>query len=317
MPRIADITLADYWGIERYNQDMEKNLGTSLVMVNSEKGAWYFEQVKQRINFISMPYETIFAGNRALTRSLTRMNNDREGFFHDLDVMPFQEVIKKYSQRSQLTWKQRLKRIIKPAYNEARYVWHILRFTRLHPRALFQTVRYSGLGNLMHHRGIICGTHCTLEIARSARLELESLLFLGAKGRFPTSDLETRLLVAEGGTLTIHGETSIGYGSDIEVHEGGHLIFHGRKYLPISGTNIAATIICAQKIEVMPDVEMGRNVLIRDNNGAHYMNRRSYRNSRDVLIGEKAWLCEWREIRGRALCARSRDGLWNASRDCR
>ena len=292
MPRMADITLADYWGIEKYNHDMEKNLGTSLVMVNSEKGAQYFEQVKQRINFIPMPYETIFAGNRALTRSITRTNNDRAGFFHDLDVMPFQEVIKKYSRPSQLTWKQRLRRLIKPTYNEARYVWHILRFTRMHPRALYQTVRYSGLGNLLHHRGIICGTHCTLEIARSARLEFENLLFLGAKGRFPTSDLETRLLVAEGGVLTIHGETSIGYGSDIEVHEGGHLIFHGRKYLPISGTNIAATIICAQKIEVMPDVEMGRNVLIRDNNGAHYMNRRSYRNSRDVLIGEKAWLCE-------------------------
>lgn len=37
---------------------------------------------------------------------------------------------------------------------------------------------------------------------------------------------------------------------------------------------------------------MGRNVLIRDNNGDHYINRTGYKNTRPVVIGEKAWLCE-------------------------
>lgn len=35
---MADITLADFWGIEKINTSMEKNLGTSLVMINSKKG---------------------------------------------------------------------------------------------------------------------------------------------------------------------------------------------------------------------------------------------------------------------------------------
>ncbi|MBO7597380.1 MAG: Coenzyme F420 hydrogenase/dehydrogenase, beta subunit C-terminal domain, partial [Bacteroidales bacterium] len=51
-PRIADITLADFWGIEKVNTSMEKNLGTSLVVVNSQKGAKYFEEVKKRINYV-------------------------------------------------------------------------------------------------------------------------------------------------------------------------------------------------------------------------------------------------------------------------
>ena len=42
----------------------------------------------------------------------------------------------------------------------------------------------------------------------------------------------------------------------------------------------------------MPDVGIGRNVMIRDTNGQHYMNTTGYRPSRPVVIGEKAWLCE-------------------------
>ena len=42
----------------------------------------------------------------------------------------------------------------------------------------------------------------------------------------------------------------------------------------------------------MHDVGIGRNVVIRDTNGDHYMNTAGYRPTRPVLIGEKAWLCE-------------------------
>ncbi len=36
-PRIADITLADFWKIEKIDKTLDKDLGTSLVMINSEK----------------------------------------------------------------------------------------------------------------------------------------------------------------------------------------------------------------------------------------------------------------------------------------
>ena len=42
----------------------------------------------------------------------------------------------------------------------------------------------------------------------------------------------------------------------------------------------------------MNDVGIGRNVIIRDTNGGHYMNTIGYRPTRPVTIGEKAWLCE-------------------------
>lgn len=53
----------------------------------------------------------------------------------------------------------------------------------------------------------------------------------------------------------------------LEVFSGGKLTFKGG-----SSTNINATLICAEKIEIGKDVMLGRNVTIRDNNGNHYIN---------------------------------------------
>lgn len=293
-PRISDITLADFWGIENYSSELEKNLGTSLVMINSEKGRAYFENVKPRVNFIPMPFESILPGNPALVRPLSRLNNDRAGFFRDIKTMPFAEVVEKYSVQT-MTLKQKLKASVK---NVLRKVKRILRFaklitvtTRFHIPALVNTLRYSGIRNLIHGKGIIFGTWCVPDISRKARLELDGLMVLGAKGRFPCSRLETRLLVAEGGTLTVKGRIDFGYGADIEILEGGHLVLHGKKYVS-SGSNIGLTLVCGDRIEIGHDVQIGRNVLIRDNNGSHYINRQGYRNSRPVIIGDKVWLCE-------------------------
>lgn len=110
-PRISDITLADFWGIENINKLLEKDLGTSLVMVNSQKGEKYFEKVKQRINYIQVPFDSIEAGNRSLNLSLDLPRVDRTQFFKDLDKMSFVEISEKYIANSTSSFS--LKRKIK------------------------------------------------------------------------------------------------------------------------------------------------------------------------------------------------------------
>ena len=46
---IADITLADFWGIENVDKSMDQDLGTSLIMVNSQKGKEYYESLGDAI----------------------------------------------------------------------------------------------------------------------------------------------------------------------------------------------------------------------------------------------------------------------------
>ena len=43
LPRIADFTLGDYWGISKYHPEMDDNKGTSVVLLNTTPGSMLFE----------------------------------------------------------------------------------------------------------------------------------------------------------------------------------------------------------------------------------------------------------------------------------
>ena len=55
--RVSDITLADYWGIERIHPNFKNKKGISLVLVNNTKGISLFESVKNDITFIKTNIE--------------------------------------------------------------------------------------------------------------------------------------------------------------------------------------------------------------------------------------------------------------------
>ena len=46
LPRIADISLGDYWNITDIHPEMDDDKGTSLVIVNTNKGLDAFKQLK-------------------------------------------------------------------------------------------------------------------------------------------------------------------------------------------------------------------------------------------------------------------------------
>lgn len=54
IPRVADISLGDFWGIETIDKeffDNNENRGVSLVYVNNSKGAELFNKIKDRITY--------------------------------------------------------------------------------------------------------------------------------------------------------------------------------------------------------------------------------------------------------------------------
>lgn len=279
-PRIADITLADFWGIEKVDTSMEKNLGTSLVMINSKKGEIYFEKVKSRINYVHVPFESIEIGNRSLNLSLDPPKVNRQQFFSDLDRMTFLELSRKYIFPSQKSKKQMIKSIL-------RYGYTILKNTQCHPRPLYQLFKYNSLRDIFSHNIILPTPYCVIDISKTAIVNKKGITILGRKVKFAKSRLETRLSVADGATLNLGGDLKLGYGADIEVFEGATLTFKGH-----GGSNIGLTVICGDHIEFGDGVMMGRNVTVRDNNGSHYINRQGYKNSKPVIIGDKVWLCE-------------------------
>lgn len=277
-PRIADITLADFWGIEKVDKSMDKNLGTSLVMVNSQKGVAYFEKAKARAKTTPVPFKSVLPGNKALTESLPPTKVNREEFFADLDKMTFTQLAAKYIKEEPLTGKQKLRHIAKICYRLMR-----MPFTGI---SLCKVCKYNKISDIFKEHYFAPYYNTAIQIDKRAHLKINSLFEFGFK-RIKGSKLESRMLVEKGATLEVNGKCKVYYGADIEVFKGAKLVIQGG-----GGPNINFTCICGEYIEIGKNVQIGRGVTIRDNNGNHYINRTGYKNTRPVIIGDKVWLCE-------------------------
>lgn len=68
--RMADITLADYWGVEKYTPGMVDRNGTSAVIIHSPKGQYYFDILRKQIKSEKVPISSILAGNKSMVQSV-------------------------------------------------------------------------------------------------------------------------------------------------------------------------------------------------------------------------------------------------------
>lgn len=95
LPRRADITLADFWGIERINPKMDQNKGTSMIYINSEKGQRIFDEIKENIIYEEIPSEEAFKENISMKESV-EMTKERKGVFENIDKLSYKELSDKY-----------------------------------------------------------------------------------------------------------------------------------------------------------------------------------------------------------------------------
>lgn len=113
LARQADIVLADFWGIK---EEMNDDKGTSLVIINSEKGKKSFENIQERIFYRQLDIEEIGLGNVSLTSSV-KINKKSEKFLSSLTEKNFSTLVKKYGHISFRDSKQKLidtiKKIVK------------------------------------------------------------------------------------------------------------------------------------------------------------------------------------------------------------
>ena len=68
---------------------MDDNVGTSLVLINSKKGAVLFEDIQQKIKCIEFPFKEAVLGNPSIMKSLPPSRVDREQFFKDAKCLNF------------------------------------------------------------------------------------------------------------------------------------------------------------------------------------------------------------------------------------
>lgn len=94
LKRNADITLGDFWGVEKYNNSFDDNKGTSFVLVNTNKGDVLLNAIDMTLHLMDIDYEEYCNNvNWCMHRDPTGMPDcDRQTFYNDVKTMPFDQM---------------------------------------------------------------------------------------------------------------------------------------------------------------------------------------------------------------------------------
>lgn len=95
LDKLSDMTIADFWGIDDVAPEMNDNKGISLVLVRTKKGKKLFGSITENLHIKEVTYEQGVAKNKSEYQSYEKPEN-REQFFHDMNLMPFEKLYKKY-----------------------------------------------------------------------------------------------------------------------------------------------------------------------------------------------------------------------------
>lgn len=282
LPRFADITLADCWGVQgKLPEELDHNLGTSLVIVSNSKGAKLFDKASESMLRQEIAWSDALAGNPMLEKSLPPPRCNRSEFFETINEEGLSGVKDKYiatPPAARPSIKKRIKsvrRLIKRAILMAR-----------HPLSTLRLLKCNSVKNILLNKPMIRVQDNRTHVNIKGKLDLNADLLIGGCYHAKANH-DSALTVAKGGKLIINGKTMFMSGADISVFSGGTLELDGE-----DGANIGLTIVCGDSIKIGKAVMMGRHVTIRDNNGGHWMNLPGYKNTKPVEIGEHAWLCE-------------------------
>lgn len=93
--RQCDITLADFWGVNSVCKKLNDNKGVSLVLIHTKKGEEIFNAIKDKANYLEVPFDKAVAHNEMYTKSVSE-KKVRAKFFKDLSRLPFNKMIRKY-----------------------------------------------------------------------------------------------------------------------------------------------------------------------------------------------------------------------------
>jgi len=97
--RNSDITIADFWGVQDIAPKMFDDKGTSLALVQSQKGQILLEKIKSCANFMEVDCKNSLQFNSAAFHSCAEPKN-RDKFMENIDMLSFDKLVRKYAKTS-------------------------------------------------------------------------------------------------------------------------------------------------------------------------------------------------------------------------
>ena len=68
--RVGDVTLGDFWGIQKYNKKLNDQNGVSMISVNTDIGERYFEEIRSACVVYEYPIQYASDNNQAFNESV-------------------------------------------------------------------------------------------------------------------------------------------------------------------------------------------------------------------------------------------------------
>ena len=99
--KYSDITLGDFWEVQKYYPEMYNKKGVSAIIINTELGKEVFDSIKNNIEYKYCKLDEIIAGNPSLKVS-SKIPKNREQFFLELDSKSFDYLCGKYKKKRSL-----------------------------------------------------------------------------------------------------------------------------------------------------------------------------------------------------------------------
>jgi hypothetical protein len=88
----ADITLGDFWNVEKYFPDLSDDRGVSVVMINSRLGKELWKTVCQRVGYHPTNYTAVLETNPLVVASI-KHHRKRKTFFAMIAQNSFSSVV--------------------------------------------------------------------------------------------------------------------------------------------------------------------------------------------------------------------------------
>ena len=268
--------MGDFWGIDKIDSSLDHDLGTSMILANTDKGIKFIEAIRSKMELKEFTLDDVLLGNRGpvMGNCCTEPKNfNRVAMFREMDTLRFDELAAKYfpEEKHSVGKKTLLKKVIKYLLKSMVHPCHFVR------NLLWKfDCHVSGRINVY--------AHCAIDLHKGAKIKINNgILNIGVK-KNRKSKAETRLFMDTNARLNINGSRSLMYNSDIQVFKDAELSFGS------GNCNSGLQIVCAEKISIGKETYIGRDVWIRDNNGGHTIVQTGYTNSAPVIIGDFCWI---------------------------
>ena len=69
LPRVADITIGDFWGVDEYDSSLNDDKGTSVVLVNNENGLSVLSKIDKTCKIVEIPLAAAIKKNPNIYKS--------------------------------------------------------------------------------------------------------------------------------------------------------------------------------------------------------------------------------------------------------